>query len=298
MQILRLNTLKIKFFLVLVLALANVNFVGAHESHETRIQSLDQQLNQPLSGASSETTALLLERADLHRRAMNWNAALHDYEHVAAQEPSNLAMLLGRGQLHLDRHQYDEAVEWSRRVLHLYPNHANGAIQQARALAGISKFEEAAIVFNLALQQLDSVNPEHYVEQAKFMLAIKNRSDSIQRAIDVLDKGAYSLGHLVSLHERAYELEIESKNYEAALHRIDTMLNHNGSLLNWRLKRCELLLTLGRSSEAQIELSRMLDRIRQLPVHHRNSHAFQSMMQRGQDLMQRVNESARLGEKN
>ena len=95
--------------IVAILLCSNVAF--AHESHDTQIQQLDNQLDAVASDDSKESIALILRRADLHRRQSNWDQALLDYQRIADLEPDNPAMLLGRAQLHLDRHEYELSAQ-------------------------------------------------------------------------------------------------------------------------------------------------------------------------------------------
>lgn len=265
-----------------------VRGVDAHESHETRIQHLEKRLDQLPSSRTSESVALVLRRADLHRRQRDWGAALHDYQHVADAEPENIAMMLGRAQLHLDQHQYALAVFWSTRVLRLHPAHTRAELQHARALAGSGDNDAASIVFDRAINRLEKPRPEHYIEHANMLLAASGNPDPESRAVATLNRGAEALGHPISLHSFAYELERKSGKLDSALNRTDNVLARNGSLLNWRLQRSELLLELERPTDALDELHCLIHHIQQLPEQRRRSRAIQVMMQRSQDLVARL----------
>lgn len=283
------NTRKLPSLCVVMFGLlGSVCIVNAHESPEIAIQHLEHQLDQVPTTSTSESVALMLHRADLHRRQMDWDAALLDYQVVADKEPENLAMMLGRTQLHLDQHQYVPAEFWSGRILRLYPTHALAGLAHARALAGNGDFNTASIVFGSAISRLDKPRPEHYIEHAQLMLATKSSPDSVGKAVDILDMGAEALGHPVSLHNLAYELELESGHREAALRRIEKVLTRNGSLLNWRLQRAELLLELERPTEAHAEMLCLIDRIQQLPEHRRSSRAFLIIKKRTENVAMRT----------
>jgi len=276
------------WYICLISLIFSVSIANAHEAHETRLQYLDHQLDQMSSGSSAEAIALLLHRADLQRRQRDWDAALLDYQHVAEKEPDNLVMMLGRVQLHIDQHQYLEALFWSNRILRLYPTHALAGLQQARALAGNGEVDKAAIAFERALNRFDKPRPEHYIELAQIITAARSTADSRRRAVAALDSGADVLGHPVSLHNSAYQLELKSGLREAALRRIEKIIAHNGSLLNWRLRRAELLLELERPTEAYSGVSCLIHRISQLPEQRRSSRAFQGLLQRSEGLLEDI----------
>ena len=260
----------------------------AHESHETRMQHLESELDQVPSTSIAETVELVLLRADLHRRQRDWDAALHDYQHVADVQPENVNMMLGRAQLHLDQHQYAQAIFWSTRILRLQSTHVLADLNYARALAGIGHIDTASLVFERAIDRLDKPRPEHYIEQAQLLLEATDNPDFERSAIAILDMGAEALGHPVSLHDRAYEVERKSGQLDAALSRIDSVLARNSSLLNWRLRRGELLMELGRAAEALDEMHCLTAQLQKLPEQRRLSNAFQDMTQRSQGLVARA----------
>jgi len=260
----------------------------AHESHDTQIQHLEKQLDHLPSNSFGESVALELHRADLYRRQRNWDAALHDYQQVAERDPDNIAMMLGRAQLHLDQQQYSQAKLWSTRVQRLQPDHTQGELQTARALAGIGDYAGASIMFDRAFKRFEQSRPEHYIEHVQLLVATGN-PNAERHAVAILDKGAEALGHPISLHSVAVEIEKTSGQLNAALTRIGKVLASNGSLLNWRLQRSELLAELGRPIEALGDLHCVIHRIQQLPEHRRRSRAFQTLMQRTQDLEAQLN---------
>lgn len=270
---------------ILVSGLFSVTHANAHESHDTRLEALEKQLEQVSPDFPENSVELMLHRADLHRRQRDWDAALHDYQHVAQKEPDSTAMMLGRVQLHLDQQHYSQAIFWASRVLRKQPAHTLAELQYARALAGAGDNDAASIAFERAINRLDKPRPEHFIEQAQLLLENTSKSDSQSRAVAALDQGADTLGHPVSLHRAAFEIERNSGQDVAALIRIDKLLAQNGSLLNWRLQRAELLIELGRQSDALDELYCLTHKLQQLPDQRRLSDAFQELLQRSQSLL-------------
>lgn len=272
----------------LIILLFSISHANAHESHDIQLEALGKQLEQASSNAPASSVELLLRRADLNRRQRDWHAALHDYQHVAQKEPDSTAMMLGRVQLHLDQHQYSQAMFWSSRVLRKQPAHTMAELQYARALAGAGDNAAASIAFERAINRLDKPRPEHFIEQAQLLLGNTSKSDSESRAVAALDQGAEALGHPVSLHRAAFEIERNSGQDVAALIRVDKLLAQNGSLLNWRLQRAELLIEMGRLSGALDELYCLIHKIQQLPDQRRLSDAFQELLQRCQSLVEQL----------
>gem|GEM_PF-2924512 len=263
----------------------NAGIVGAHEAHDARIAHLEHQLEKMPDERSEETLALILSRADLHRRQMNWDAAMLDYLRVAESEPGNNLMMRGIALLHLDQREYEQAIDWSERLLKRDPNDAVAGLLLARALAGAGEYSKASTAYGEALTQLKHIKPEHYMEHAQIVVLSHSDAETTPRAIAILDSGAKSLGHPVSLHDAAYKLEIESGQHEAALRRVENILARNGSLLNWRMRRAELLLELKRPADAALGALCLIERIQQMPAHRRDSQAFQSIKHRSESLL-------------
>lgn len=254
----------------------------AHGSHESRIQRSNQILDQE---RQQDQVDRLLLRADLHRRQQNWDAALQDYQTVASAEPNHPELMLGSAQLHLDRRQYAQAIVWARRLLAEHPDSARARIQLARAQLGVGQTRTAVTNFQHAVSQLSSPRPEHYVELAHMILSVETGPAATDRAIAAIDRGATVLGHPVSLHEVAYELEMQQGQFEAALVRTDAVLARSSALLNWQLRRGELLLRTEKRIQAQAALKELIQNIAELPAQRQNSRAFSTMLNRSQSLL-------------
>ena len=276
--------------IVLVAPSLGASMANAHDSHNTRIQRLEHQISHLHAG---EAVELLLQRADLHRRQSAWDAALHDYQSVATLEPDNIELALGLAKMHLDQKQFQEAMEWSTRALNIEPTVAQGGLVQARALAGMGDYNSAAAAYNGAMKILSNPRPEHYLEQAQIVSADVSNPNSHHNAIAILDKGIDQLGNLVSLNKFAYELELKAGDREAALRRIDRVLAHNGSLLNWRMQRSELLLELGQLNDARNTALCLIHSIQKLPQQRRNSQVFTNLMARSQKLVEHIHAESR-----
>lgn len=263
---------------------------SAHESPEHRIKQLDDQLDQMEPHPSIESIKFMLQRADLNRRRGAWDSALFDYERIAEQQPENADMLLGRSRTYLGKEQFDEADFRATRLLQLQPEHAHAGLVQARALVGMGDHLAASGVFERAIQRLRTPLPEHYLEHARTVLGTENQDsvDNSLLAISILDKGAAHLGNPVSLHSFALEIERQAGELEAALRRIDMLIARNGSLLNWRLQRAELLLEMKRDRAARKELDNTLQQIGQLPDQRRHSRAIQTTTQHALQLKARI----------
>lgn len=263
---------------------------SAHESPEHRIKQLDDQLDQMEPHPSIESIKFMLQRADLNRRQGAWDSVLFDYERIAEQQPENADMLLGRSRTYLGKEQFDEADFWATRLLQLQPEHAHAGLVQARALVGMGDHLAASGVFERAIQRLRTPLPEHYLEHARIVLGTENQDsvDNSLLAISILDKGAAHLGNPVSLHSFALEIERQAGELEAALRRIDMLIARNGSLLNWRLQRAELLLEMKRDRAARKELDNTLQQIGQLPDQRRHRRAIQTTTQHALQLKARI----------
>jgi predicted negative regulator of RcsB-dependent stress response len=107
------------------------------------------------------------------------------------------------------------------------------------------------------------------LRRAKF-LAAAPQSD-VARVLAALDEGIAKLGPVISLLEYAISLELEHKNYDAALERIATAMKYSPRRETWLVRQGDVLLNAGRKDEAVASYRAALDAIEQLPPRYRET---------------------------
>ncbi|MGQ7848600.1 tetratricopeptide repeat protein [Granulosicoccus sp. 3-233] len=259
----------------------------AHDDHQSQIARLGGELQNRSSLESAETIQKYLRRADLYRRERHWQRALADYDQVSRLSPGNRTAMSGRAQLYLDNKQYQRALHWSALLLSAQANHLQARLIHARAARELGQFDTALADFKRCIDQLEKPTPEIIIEYADTMLD-SGRTDAHQQAVTIIDKGAESLAHPVSLHSHALQLETTAGDLESALRRIDAVINRNDNLLVWRLEHMELLIKLGRHESARKSAIEFVNTIDKLTAHRRNSRAVQAFMSRYDYIVSRL----------
>jgi tetratricopeptide (TPR) repeat protein len=133
------------------------------------------------------------------------------------------------------------------RFLRARPNHGEGRLALARCLAKLGRRTEAAAEYTYAISLLSQPNPDVYVERARVLAAAGRTGEAIRG----LDEGLERLGPLVALYDVAIELEVERKNWDDALARLERIAGSSARRETWLARRGEILAAAGRPAEAR-----------------------------------------------
>ena len=259
----------------------------AHDDHQSQIARLDGELQDRSALEAAETIHKILRRADLYRRERNWVDALADYNQVSRLDPDNRTAMSGKAQLYLDNKQYHRALHWSALLLSAQADHIQAGLIHARAARELRQFDTALADFKRSIEQMEKPTPEVIIEYANTMLA-SDRTDAHFQAVSIIDKGAETLAHPVSLHSFALQLEKSTGHLESALKRVEAAISRNDNLLEWRLERIELLTDLARFETARKSSTEFVEKIENLAAQRRNSRAMQALMSRHNNILSRL----------
>ena len=91
-------------------------------------------------------------------------------------------------------------------------------------------------------------NPGLYISVAKLLAA--EGETGVEAAITMLDRGMERLGVIPQLQQYAIALELERKNTEAAIDRLEALEPVLGESPDWKVDMGELLMLAGRRAEA------------------------------------------------
>ena len=246
------------------------NWLSAHGDIEMRIATLSRKI----SAATNDVT-LYLARGDLHREHQDWAAAAADYDQAAKIQPDLVAVDLCRGRLLAAMDRLAEAEAKFSKVIVQAPQEGEAFIGRARVLLKLNRRSDAISDYRKGLDKISKPQPEYYLELADTFVVEQRSID----ALHSLDEGINRLGPIILLHEKALQLELAENDLEAALHRVDQILQVAARKENWLVRRGDILMLLNRDMEAQVSLKSALKAIDALPP----------VLQKGPNVLQLIN---------
>lgn len=239
--------------------------VGVHE----RIEALTAQIEQ--SPGSAE---LYLKRGELHRLHEDWESALADFNRALEIDPDFDSVYIARGRMNFEARRLETALVDLSHFLAREPNHLEGLVTRARVLVLCEEPLLAARDYDRAIEQMKQPTPEYFLERAN-ALAMAG-APYLDEAIVGLDEAIEVLGPLVTLEQRAIELEIRRHRYPEALSRLD-QIERWTPRERWFQQRGEILHEAGRIDEALQAFSRAMAHIESLPPHRRRSESVREL---------------------
>jgi len=135
-------------------------------------------------------------------------------------------------------------------------------VERARMRAAANELRPALADYDRALSFVVDPLPEYYLERAELAVRLGDRDVAIQG----LDEGQKRLGVIVTLQSRAVELELERKNYDAALRRLETITERANRRELWLEKKGMILRQAGRNAEATAAFQASAQAIAKLPA--------------------------------
>lgn len=234
---------------------------GHGELHD-RIAELGVQISQHPGEAT-----LHFRRAEMRRLHQEWNEAEEDYRQAAELNPGLSAVRLGRATMMLDCGHAAEAEKLASDYLIEVPGQADGLRLRARARASLGRVADAVRDYDSALAVSAVVTPDMYLERAGILVqAVPPRRDEAVRG---LEEGIKRLGPLLTLHEKAVELESADGRTDAALARIETVLIAQPGHLEWLARKWRLLVSSGCTADADSAKTAALAALQALPPRRR-----------------------------
>jgi tetratricopeptide (TPR) repeat protein len=264
-------------------ALLAGGLAGAHESTDASLARAHRQIQQ-----HPEDAALYLVRAELHRVEGDFVAAAADLKRARELDPGLPEADLYRGRLLLETGRFSEAEAAFRRFLGRSPRHAAARALHADSLARLERHSEAAEEYGAAIRLQASPSPEFYLGRAGAL----GEAGDVGAALRSLDEGLETLGPVTTLQLRAIDLELQRRDVDAALARLDRVAATSASQAPWLVRRGEVLELAGRDDEALRAYVRALSAIRELPGARRSTRAMSRLEARAVDAMRRLSRAA------
>jgi tetratricopeptide (TPR) repeat protein len=208
------------------------------------------------------------------RQHEDWPAALADCATAQALDPTiDVAWL--RGRTLLESGHPADALPLLDGFLERHPDHSQVRVCRARALAQLGRQSAAIAEYREALKRTPVPEPDLVRECADALAAAGNDREAVQ----VLAAGIGKLGAIPSLVLRAMELEIATKDFDAALLRVEAMRNTAPRPEPWMAKRASILAQAGRLSESRAAWQALAAHLTALPNLERGSHAMSTLME-------------------
>jgi tetratricopeptide (TPR) repeat protein len=243
---------------VVLLSFAAPDRAEAHGETLLRIATMSRRIE---AATPAEAAPLYLVRGDLYREHQDWAAAEADYAQAAKLQPSLAAVDLSRARLLAQMGNLEAATAMFTKVLSHSPNEGEAFVGRARMLIKLSRREEAIGDFRRGLEKLSVPELDYFLELAQALQADKRPSEALQ----VLDGGIKRLGPLLPLQEQALQLELAQNDLDAALRRVERILETVPRKETWLVRQGDILLLAKKPAEAQHSFKAALQAIDSLP---------------------------------
>jgi predicted Zn-dependent protease len=235
----------------------------AHGDDQLLIEALTEEL------AKAPEADLFIRRGELFRHHQEWAKAGADFESAARLEPKLEVVDFFRARLLLEAGEPAKAQPFIERYLANVPTEAEGWFLRGDVLGALGKHDDGAMDYAEGIRRAPHPRPEHFLRRARFLAAAPGSDPA--RVLAALDEGIAKLGPVISLLESAISLELERKNYDAALVRIATAMDHSPRRETWLVRQADVLLKSGRTTEAVAAYRAALAAIEDLPPRYRET---------------------------
>jgi predicted Zn-dependent protease len=250
-----------RFLIAVMLACPLYAHEGLHEQIEAVTRAIARE---------PRNAMLYLQRGELHRHHREFKQAERDYERARKLDRDLYAVDLGRGQMLFDSGRAREAIAPLQRYVKIAPQDGAGHVALARAFMRIGRAADAVASFERAL----SPRPEPDVAlQYVAALVASGRRDDALRYLDQRDP-------LVTYQLAAIDLELRAGNLAGALRRVEASEASAVRKEEWRERRGDILMKMGRVDEARAAYQAALDALSTLPPERRRTRAMSAMEQR------------------
>lgn len=236
--------------------------------------------------AKAPDADLFIRRGELYRHHQEWAKASADFESAAKLEPKLTIVDFFRARLLLESGEPLEAQTFVERYVKNTPDEAEGWFLRGDVRAALGDHEAGALDYVEGLRKTPRPRPEHYLRRAKF-LALAPKPDPA-RILAALDEGIQRVGPVISLVDYAISLELERKNYSAALDRIDETMKHAPRRETWLVRKGDILVQAGRASEAAAAYRAALAAIDDLPPRYRDTAPMEKLARDAQVALGRI----------
>lgn len=248
----------------------------SHAGFHDEIEELTARINADPGNAESYWL-----RGNVNRVYEHWDQALADFREAGRLDPELHKVHLGIGRTYYDQALYREATTQLNRFLAHEPGNIRGLLTRARARHQLGQYRQAADDYTAAIAQFQPLRkptPEFYLERARAQEAAGARG--LDEAVQGLEEGLQRLGPIITLEMYLVELQARRGQHEAALQRMDRIIDRSARKDGYLVQRSEILRQAGRTDEAKQDLLSALDALDRLPGSRRNTRSVERMRAR------------------
>jgi manganese oxidase len=224
--------------------------------------------------ANPKDGRLLVKRSRLYGLARKYDQALADLDQANRLTPLP-EIDRERALVYLSAGWYETGVEHASRHLEKFPQDAEAYMTRARMRVKLGQRAEAGADFAASFQHTQNLPLELYLERASALTT--EDGAYLNEALATLEQGIKRLGPIVTLETAALEVELQQKNYTAALKRVDGIVERMSRKDFWLTRRGDILVQAGRMKEAREAYQKALDAIAKLPPAQRTRPATREM---------------------
>jgi len=258
--------------------------IAAHPGVDEQIGRMND-----LIAASPEDATLYVRRGELHRIHRDWTSAETDLLTALALEPELATAELCLARVKSDAGKPTDAKPYLDRYLKRRPNDVEALALRGRVLEAMGEHLKAAEDLTRCIEnESRDPRPENYLDRARALQAAG--PEHLARAIEGLDEGRARLGDPVTLQLFAVDLEIERRNYDGALRRIDELARGSVRQEPWLVRRGTILEAAGRPTDARAAYVRAIAAIETLPKARRDTKAVSVLESEARAALQRLDE--------
>jgi len=213
------------------------------------------------------------ELANLHAQHGDTELALKNLDRVDALAPGKFPTDLIRGEAYFVARDFAKAKQALDRQIVSHPEATRAWLLRARTEGELGQRSASLSDYREALKRTRSPEPD-LVQEVAGALAADGKKEE---AAAVLAAGIEKLGRIPSLVLRALDLEIETKNFDAALRRIEQARQDAPRPEPWMARRAIVLAQAGRIEESRAAWKALLAHLDALPKNERTSHSMSAL---------------------
>jgi tetratricopeptide (TPR) repeat protein len=218
---------------------------------------------------------LLLQRGERYRSHGDLPAARTDLEAALAANPALQPARLRLALVARDQDHLDEALTLLDATLATESTNLLARSTRADVRLRAGRAAEAIADFDRVLADSTHPRPELYLARARAVLTAD--TNAFFSAMEGIDEGLRRLGPVPSLQLLALDLAERSGNFDAALHRLDSLMAGMERKERWLLRRGDILRNAQRHKEATQSYRQALQALDALPERLRRTIASEEL---------------------